>query len=259
LKQNICNAIGHCTDKPKTGLRVGEKISVMKYILIIMAVAISGIGKAQTRTQQDSILLENYLQSTSFSWVRDSSGFINTSTEAVDFTKSFVRWDTPQGYTVQVPVLCVAIVTVATGVEVGQLEVVEAADSFDLPRGITYHTIFRDFSYYDLNTRNGSVNMYDLNYDGYLMNTSIVVYGTLTSFTAYNMPDSIKQRHALPPGHFCDKNKNGNVTWGECYDCMMNACASDPQCVTLCFIGNRFGGQCSASVALACVFIAIKY
>lgn len=131
-----------------------------------------------------------------------------------------------------------------------------------LPNQSDYLMTFRDYTDYDFNTKTGEIRVYDINYDEYLAAVFTVNKGTIINFISLPMPETIKLKYkeiAVGKNHPCDLNGNGNVSWGECYACMKNACASDPDCLGLCEVIDIFGGQCSGSIGAACAVLSVIY
>lgn len=62
-----------------------------------------------------------------------------------------------------------------------------------------------------------------------------------------------------PERHLCDLNKDGNVSWAECYKCMIDACFSNAECAVQCFLYNVIYQRCTQAIDAACVIISIWY
>lgn len=146
---------------------------------------------------------------------------------------------------------------------VGQIQAIKVREDYTrLPNMARYIMLYRDFRQYNHNTMTGTINVYDLNYDEYLVGIGNFTKGVADNFDTFPMPSITVERYdlGLERPHFCDGNQNGNVTWGECWRCMINACLGNSTCTALCMFGNHFGNQqCSLSVAISCTWIAIWY
>jgi hypothetical protein len=161
------------------------------------------------------------------------------------------------------------------------IEVVAIDKKFDnfLPRNSHYAAQLVDYTNYDIATKSGTIKTFDLNYDFYLSATIDVKNTDISSFVSHPMPDDIKSKYSslkkvneiqtesgtASKTHFCDKNQNGNLGFGECMGCMQNACNGSPSCATMCWIvnvagiGTSIGGQCSISMGAACLYLSIMY
>lgn len=59
--------------------------------------------------------------------------------------------------------------------------------------------------------------------------------------------------------HYCDANRNGNVTWTECFTCMLGACMSNTECAVQCAIYDVINTSCTRSMDLACAILSVIY
>lgn len=59
--------------------------------------------------------------------------------------------------------------------------------------------------------------------------------------------------------HYCDANRNGNVTWTECFTCMLGACMSNAECAVQCAIYDVINTSCTRSMDLACAVLSVIY
>ena len=145
-----------------------------------------------------------------------------------------------------------------------------------LPDDARYAMQMIYYDQYDINTKTGTIKMVDLNYDGYTSGQLQVANGEVKEFLTYPMPEATKAKYAglkkiseINPGarkpHFCDKNQNGNVGFGECLSCMQQACSGSTSCNAICTIVNMGSivtgvpAQCTLSMGAACVVISIMY
>lgn len=159
------------------------------------------------------------------------------------------------------------------------IEVVPISDKNQniLPNNSHYAMQLVDYSKYEVETKNGVIKTIDLNYDQYISSNIEVSNAEINSFVTFPMPDEIKKKYVdltmrneievdqNKKYHFCDKNQNGNVSFGECMGCMQGACNGSPSCATMCWltnvggIGTSVGGQCSISMGAACIIISIRW
>lgn len=145
-----------------------------------------------------------------------------------------------------------------------------------LPDDARYAMQMIYYDQYDINTKTGTIKMVDLNYDGYTSGQLQVVNGEVKEFLTYPMPEATKAKYAglkkiseINPGarkpHYCDKNQNGNVGFGECMSCIQQACGGSTTCNAICTIVNiasvftPIPAQCTLSMGAACVFISLVY
>ena len=173
------------------------------------------------------------------------------------------------------PALYVMIGTNARGSQpaklIGEFEVVRPSDNYkSIPNNGKYLIAFKDYSNYNVFTKTGYIPYYDINYDCYLAGIVSFNNGEFVGWESYRMPVEIMVKYNfnnynLEPGkaaHYCDKNKDKNISFGECYNCMKDACSGSPRCDMLCDFADRnpfpgvMKGQCKASMAIACVYIS---
>jgi hypothetical protein len=136
-----------------------------------------------------------------------------------------------------------------------------------IPNRGTYFVIWRDYSQFNFDEGHGIVNYYDANYDYYLAGRVSLTPSGTGNWIVWSMPDDIKRKYGYGIGtgqgviepekkHFCDENKNGDVSFGECYRCMKDACYGDPECTFLCLF---FRIRCLASMKISCAILAAIY
>jgi|SRR5688572_6632377 len=142
--------------------------------------------------------------------------------------------------------------------ELGQIEAIKASQSANLPRDGEYHMLFRDYSNYDLVNEDGQIDIYDLNYDEYLIAEATITNASVSNLDLYEMPEPIATLREVTT-HFCDLNSNGNVTYGECVRCMLNSCYQNEECAALCSIANAINRSCTGSISISCSILAIFY
>lgn len=206
-----------------------------------------------------------FINSGDFAWFKTNSQF--ASNGEVDFEQSFVDYEVRDNQ--KIPVININFTTGPDGsgrVIVGQIQAIKVRPDFtNLPRNARYLQLYRDFREFDFRSESGVVNVHDLNYDEYLASKATIYKSVVTQISPYQVPPEIAQRYetGIPPApgyHQCDQNQNGNVTYGECYNCLVESCAASPICSAFCFIMNlRIKNICTASIIANCVAIAILY
>ena len=173
------------------------------------------------------------------------------------------------------------------GIIKGIIEAVPIPNTYNniLPENAHYAMSLIDYREYDIEAKTGRIKITDLNYDGYTAIDALVSSGEITNLISNEMPEEISSKYSnllkkadlgnalysednmnvIAPPHFCDQNRNGNVSFGECYSCMSSACNGQPNCAVLCAAINvagllsRRGGLCTISMGAACLYIAIRY
>lgn len=111
---------------------------------------------------------------------------------------------------------------------------------------IIYRFFLRYKDEFSLQTENGTIEIFDLDDNNILLES-------------YGIRDGAVVSKADPRTHFCDKNQNGNVTYGECTNCMYQACFQNTQCAAQCIIYQILTQSCFASINAACFIISIIY
>lgn len=227
-----------------------------------------------TEAQTKQPIIEQFLQSNEFGKIKKqvaALGTINTALSAVRYLHD----------NKEKPVIAIAIE--AMGQVSAVIEVVPIPASFDnlLPNNDRYAMQLIDYTAYSIKLKTGVIKVTDLNYDSYLAAVLDVKQAAIVQFDAFPIPVDIKQKYAgvkkvggiviapdpkeIAKKHFCDKNGNGNVTFGECMGCMQSACNGAATCATMCWlvnvggIGTSLGGQCTISMGAACIYLSIAY
>lgn len=222
-------------------------------------------------TDNEKILVNDFMKSKDYT----NNTFLNV--KKFDITKAKISYSqdnfkTPKIY---LPLLN------SSNVLIGSLEIVKKATlKLKLPNDGNYFIMYKDFTNFDFKSLNGTISMYDNNYDNYLFNTIYYSKGNPTSHTFVKCPQEILQKYsdiitynsnAITSNKFnglCDSNHNGNVSFSECYFCFNGSCASNPDCYTLCYgagdvLGWTISGAgfplCQGSIGLACIYIAAVY
>lgn len=146
-----------------------------------------------------------------------------------------------------------------SGVVTAVVEAVKMPDDQYLPNHENYAMTLVDYRNYSNAT--GDIYLYDLNYGNFNFGYLNVVDGKVRDKTFKAPPPELLDQYTAlrTTPHFCDKNKNGNVGFWECYDCMDKACRGSSECDLLCKLIDKYNRHCKISMAAACVIISIKY
>ena len=180
------------------------------------------------------------------------------------------------------PVLNLVFMT--SNIVQGFLQVIPINKSIDnvLPNNEHYAMLLVDYKKYNTESKSGDIELVDLNYDNFTAASLKVNNSNIETLNGYDMPinivtkySSLKKKadlgnpiynNSLPSArHFCDRNGNGNVGFGECMSCMTSACNGSTTCAVFCAIvnvagiGTSTGGQCTISMLAACAYIALAY
>jgi hypothetical protein len=149
----------------------------------------------------------------------------------------------------------------------GEIEALKVRDGYDrLPREGKYLQVYKDLEDYDDQDGKGTIRLYDLNYEDYLVAELEIQEEEVQAFKTYSMPADIAKKYGFvsdgkveQPGkpHPCDGNQNGNVSFGECMSCMLNACLSNAECRKLCRLTGI--ARCGSAFVISCTWIAIWY
>lgn len=236
----------------------------MKKQLLVALFLCPFLIKAQSAADTD--LLSEFIGSEDFRWFVNESKF--GKGVSADLFQSEIFYEEYQGR--KVPFLKLTLVRDSrdgTMKKVGEIEAVKVREDYRrLPGGAKYLQIYKDLEEYDFDDGTGRIRIYDLNYEGYLVADALVVQEQIVEIRTFQMPQDIASRYGFSgageedtPGrpHPCDGNQNGNVSFGECISCMLNACLGDAECRKLCRLSGIV--RCGAAFTLACTWIAIWY
>lgn len=223
----------------------------------------------EANSQSRESLLDNFLSSREFDKIKDkvsALGEVNLLLSKVTYAEE----DRNK------PIITIVITNMK--VIKGMVEAVPIPQDLVnvLPNEDSYAMQLVYYDQYDIKSQTGIIKTVDLNYDGYISSQLQVSKAAVKDFQVYPMPAATKEKYAglkklsdINPGakkpHFCDKNQNGNVGFGECLGCMQQACNGSSNCATLCWLVNVGGagvgvpGQCTMSMGAACVILSIMY
>src|SRR6185436_3077394 len=137
----------------------------------------------------------------------------------------------------QVPILNITLIG-AGGRTIGQVSAIKVRSTYrQLPRNARYLLLYRDYADFDESTQKGIIRIYDLNYDGFLALEAELDGENITKLDTYSMPASIIAKYNFggygkqaPEHHYCDKNENGDVSWAECFNCLVESCNARLAC-----------------------------
>lgn len=170
----------------------------------------------------------------------------------------------------------------------GVLKAIPVPERFDnvLPGNERYVMTLIDYRSYNAENLTGNIQVVDANYDNHVPLDILVESSIITSVSVNDLPEGILQKYSgllkkrdlgnpiydnpenqIEGRHHCDLNGNGNVTWSECFTCMVRACSSNQQCAVLCgitnvvgsYVGSGGAGACTVSMAASCVYLSIVY
>lgn len=165
----------------------------------------------------------------------------------------------------------------------GVLEAIKLNPSgIKLPNNLDYLMLFRDFRGLNTGDLKGTIELFDINFDDFNFASAVVGDKMVVSYQTRDLPSEIANKYAAELSgnsaivenylnqtgrHLCDLNGNNNVGFFECYKCMNNACAGEPQCFFMCyFVGDAlgwvitgWGPLCQYSLAGACIIISAVY
>ena len=149
---------------------------------------------------------------------------------------------------------------------IAKLEVLDLKGTNYLPNNDKFALNYADLSNYDLNTDNGTIKLYDLNFDNFLHSQISVSNGIFTSYNSTGLSQDLKDKYSSvanknPPQNVsCDGNGNGDVSFSECYKCISVAIQMNSLSISICEIfhvsGLPWWGSCEMSTAAACVVIS---
>ena len=113
------------------------------------------------------------------------------------------------------------------------------------------------FEIIDTDNRNISVGRYKTGQGKILENQS----GQREVIASSSTPPTTEPPIILPTPerHLCDLNKDGNVSWAECFRCMIDACMTNTECAVQCIIYNIISNRCTQAIDAACVILSIWY
>ncbi len=216
--------------------------------------------------------IEEFIQSVDFARARNCIKIPGYDITSLAIISSYVKYANDDK---TAPVLYVQVGAGRPGSSrlIGEFQVAKVSPNYRaVPNNGRYLILFRDYSAYDVTTSTGVIKYYDLNYDCYLAGVLNVQRGIVLEWNTNSMPEEIMIKYnfndynnSTDKGkHFCDLNKNGDVSFGECFKCMQLACNSNPNCKEICDLTNKnilpvLQGQCKISMGAACAYLAIKY
>jgi hypothetical protein len=230
--------------------------------LILFVFILTGLSGISQKTPFEII---EFINSEDFAWFKENSQFASNGT--VDLESSFVEYEVRDNQ--KIPVISVNFASSVNDFDkiiVGQIQAIKVRQDFTgLPRNARYLQLYRDFRDFNFRTETGIINVHDLNYGEYQATKATIVKGEVTQLSSYQMPPEIAERFGTgipssPGYHQCDLNQNGNVTFGECFNCLVASCAANPVCSVFCQLANLVvKNVCMASTIANCLIISIIY
>jgi hypothetical protein len=145
-----------------------------------------------------------------------------------------------------------------------------------LPNNNNYAMLYKDFSKFDFDRREGVLTINDLNYDNSEILKVEIGNEEFKRVERKRIDKKVLHKYGyisdqtlamkFPPS--CYGGDNGNVSWGECYSCLRTVCAQDVQnngCLESLILTNYagtlagFGPIGDVGIAAACVVISATY
>jgi hypothetical protein len=246
-------------DAEKRLQRVGGFKSIaMKFLFSLMLSVLSLCGSAQT---SDNTLLQEFLESPDYAAIINNSPFGKTGT--ADLKQSFVVWATAGSGEIQkqVPLIYLQFTGLINGKKklLGQIHAIKVKEGYNgLPRNGKYLMLYKDLRQFNAEEGTGSIRVYDLNYDEYLVGEAVLGNGTLSQYTPYPVPEQVAAKYNLAGRQSLPcTSVGGTTTFGECFSCMIGSCVLNPDCRALCLLAGSLQWQCTRSIQLYCAMIAM--
>lgn len=158
-------------------------------------------------------------------------------------------------------------------VTVGFLEVVDLKATDCLPNGDRYAINYVNLEDFNPTTLSGMITMIDLNYENYLHSIINVENNKIITWENDGLSESLRLKYCnntasntlrkMRAGVSCDPNRDGNISFAECYNCMKAATQPDSggPLMSQWICDFPFFGQlsCWTSISAACVYISSAY
>ncbi len=152
----------------------------------------------------------------------------------------------------------------------GKLEILNLKGTSFLPNNDTYALNYADLSSYDMDQKTGTIKLYDLNYENFMHTKMDIDKGYYINVEGDGLSDQLREKYAylanpaksanLTSRHLCDSNGNGNISFGECYSCIVRAIKQNSTSTAICHsyeaMGLPWWGSCGASVVVSCTIIS---
>ena len=241
----------------------------MKVLSLIISVIFLGsvIFVACSKKDRDTIddsqdpVVSSFLKSKTFLGSKDKIE-IYGKISYKDIKSELISNGTDQISVLTIPVL-------REGKKVGIVEVVDLKTTSFLPDGYSYALNFVNLVDFDLNTLTGHIEMIDLNYDDFLHSKIEISNNLIKSWKFQSPPDQLIVKYqsirksnklkSLKSQKACDGNKDGNVSFWECYKCLSDAIEADGFSKFICDIPIVGWASCTTSKTAACVYISAAY
>ncbi len=149
---------------------------------------------------------------------------------------------------------------------VGYIESVDLLNTKFLPNGDKYAMNYVDLSKFDISSLSGEVKMIDLNYDSFTHSVIEVKDNVIESWASEGLSEELSEKYedcrnpnkgsSLRAAHLCDGNKNGDVSFAECYKCLSDAINDNGLALFICEIPVAGWASCWTSKTGACIYIS---
>ena len=108
--------------------------------------------------------------------------------------------------------------------------------------------------------------MVDLNFDNYMHSSIVVEKNKIKSWKSEGLSEKLSNKYKkfrnpnikniFAKRHLCDANKNGDVSFSECYKCVADAIDADGFSSWVCDFPVAGWLSCWGSTTAACVYIS---
>lgn len=167
----------------------------------------------------------------------------------------------------QVKISTFRIPLTKNGQHVGTIIAVDLKSKGFLPFDDTYAVNLENYSNFNQKSQTGIVEMIDLNYDNYVHSKINIVNNKITKWEGNGLSPEIRVKYAKlrkgnkssPKTYTCDTNRNGDISFSECYSCVKQSIELDGTTSFVCDIpiGGWIG--CWSVSTTFCVFLSANY
>jgi hypothetical protein len=156
---------------------------------------------------------------------------------------------------------------------IGNIIAVDLGKSGFLPFGDTFAVNFEDYSDFNQKTLSGTIEMVDMNYENFVHSKIRVVENNIIDWEGNGLSPKLKAKYSnlrkdsttikklniRTQTYTCDDNKNGDVSFSECYRCVKESIEMDGTSAFFCDIPLNGWIGCWAVSTVFCVFISSNY
>jgi hypothetical protein len=156
---------------------------------------------------------------------------------------------------------------------IGNIIAVDLGKSGFLPFGDTFAVNFEDYSDFNQMTLSGTIEMVDMNYENFVHSKIRVVENKIIDWEGNGLSPKLKAKYSYlrkdsttnkklnvrTQTFTCDDNKNGDISFSECYRCVKESIDMDGTSTFLCDIPLSGWIGCWAVSTVFCVFISSNY